>query len=107
MCRELKRQPLAPTHVARYTGDMLLLPETTGQSEVVTSTRTPRLWCHPHVAGALVVEEASGQLMLVFERYRGAAWRRRVAWRAGMGMLLPIPGDGSALLARIGYDREP
>ncbi len=64
--------------------------------------RLPLVWRHPHAGGAYVVEEPSGQMLLVFERYGCRAWSRRVTWRGGVNMLFPEP-QPEPVLARLGY----
>ncbi len=68
----------------------------------------PKVWRHPHVGGAVVIEEPDGRLLLVFLRDGRDAWARRHPWQGGVAMLLPLGADGEALLERIGYPfREP
>ena len=63
----------------------------------------PLLWQHPHIIGTIVLEDPRGQLFLLFKHYGLSAWARRVAWRCGIDMLLPVDRAGALVLAEFGY----
>jgi hypothetical protein len=63
----------------------------------------PLLWQHPHIIGTIVVEVPLGQLFLLFKRYGLSAWARRVTWRCGIDMLLPVDRPHALVLAEFGY----
>lgn len=71
---------------------------TTGVAEgdLLTSAR---VWRHPHVRDAAVLEDAEGRLYLLFEQEGAQAWARRRPWRGGVRMLLP-DADPADFLAR-------
>jgi hypothetical protein len=68
--------------------------------------RQPILWQHPHLIGAFVLEDPHGQLFLLFERNRDAAWERRVRWRYGMDLFLPARKNHGMLLEQLGYQSD-
>ena len=63
----------------------------------------PVLWQNPHIVGAIVLEDLGGQLYLLFKHYGQSAWARRVAWRCGIDMLLPVDRACALVLAEFGY----
>ena len=63
----------------------------------------PLLWQHPHIIGTIVLEDPRGQLFLLFKHYGLSAWARRVAWRCGIDMLLPVDRACALVLAEFGY----
>ncbi len=75
---------------------------TGARAALARERRRPLVWRHPHASGAYVVEEPSGQMLLVFERYGARAWTRRVAWRGGVYMLFPEQ-EPETVLSRLGY----
>ena len=63
----------------------------------------PLLWQNPHIVGAIVLEDPLGQLYLLFKHYGLNAWARRVTWRCGIDMLLPVDRDHARVLDEFGY----
>jgi hypothetical protein len=66
----------------------------------------PLLWQHPHVIGTMVLEDPRGQLFLLFKRYGLSAWARRVTWRCGIDMLLPVDRPQALVLDEFGYSNN-
>jgi hypothetical protein len=64
---------------------------------------TPLLWQHPHVIGTIVVQDPRGGLFLLFKRYGLSAWARRVTWRCGIDMLIPVDRVAALVLDEVGY----
>lgn len=61
------------------------------------------LWQNPHIIGAIVLEDPLGKLYLLFKHYGLNAWARRVTWRYGIDMLLPVDHAHSPALDELGY----
>jgi hypothetical protein len=86
------------------------LSMTSSISGAVTDDRqrrsAPLLWQNPHIIGAVVLEDPRGQLFLLFKHYGLSAWARRVAWRCGIDMLLPVDRAHALALDEFGYSES-
>lgn len=65
---------------------------------------SPRIWRHPHFLQTAVVEEADGQLWLVFLN-RDDPWTQRARWTLGVDSLMPHE-DPERVLKQIGFDNR-
>jgi hypothetical protein len=73
----------------------VLMPNSTGLRRSSGST--------PHIVGTFVLEDARGQLFLLFKHHGLSAWAGRIAWRGGVDMLVPLDRPHALVLDESGY----